>query len=138
MPYLRTLIASKNASLFGDFTRPGIGVEMAPKMRQSYPRLGPGKRAAQFGGGVGRDFPSISREMRAGHWGLTVAYFWALIAAKNASFFGDFRRPGTEVENSPGNEASLASIRGDKEGHPDWRRVGRAAPDDLGVRWRPI
>ena len=49
-------------------------------------------------------------------WGLTVPYFGTLIEAKNASFFGDFRRPGIEVGNGPENEASLSAIRPQKEG----------------------
>ena len=66
--------------------------------------------------------------MRTDHWGLTVPYFWTLISAKNASFFGDFRRPGIEVGNGSGNEASLAAIMAHKEGRPDWWRVGRDFP----------
>ena len=41
VPDFRTLIAAKSASFFGHFRRPDTGVEMAPKMRHTWPRLGP-------------------------------------------------------------------------------------------------
>ena len=56
VPYFRTLIAAKNASIFGDTMRPGIGAEMAPKMRNPYPRLGPIKMVFQMCGGLAAIF----------------------------------------------------------------------------------
>ena len=50
---------------------------------------------------IGRDFPRISRISRTDRWELTAPYFPTLIAAKNASFFGDFRRPVIGVEMAP-------------------------------------
>ena len=51
-PYVWTLIPARNASFFGDFRRCGIGVEMAPKMRHPYLRIGAIKRASQIGVGL--------------------------------------------------------------------------------------
>ena len=58
-----------------------------------------------------------------------------LITDKNAPFFGDFRRPGTAVEMAPENEASLAAIRGQNVGIPDWRLVGRNFPMIFRKSW---
>ena len=50
---------------------------------------------------VGRDFPRISRKSRTNRWELTLPDYWALIVAKNASFFGDFRRSCVGAEINP-------------------------------------
>ena len=50
---------------------------------------------------VGRDFPQIFRRSRANRWELTAPDYWALIEAKNASFFGDVRRSCIGVEMAP-------------------------------------
>ena len=60
--------------------------------------------------------------MRTGHWGLTVPYFCALTEDKNAAFSAVLGDPGMGGSFA-GNEESLSSIRGDKEGRPDWHRV---------------
>ena len=54
--------------------------------------------------------------------------FRTLIAAKNASFFGDFGRPCTVGATDPENEAYLAAIRAQNAGLPNWRWVGRNSP----------
>ena len=69
---------------------------------------------------VGRNFPRIFRKSWTNHWELKVPDFRTLITAKNASFFGDFGRSGTGVEMAPKNEASLAAIRVQNAGLPDW------------------
>ena len=51
-----------------------------------------------------------------------------LIAAKNASFFGDFRAARKWSRNGSGNEASLAAIRYQNEGRRDRRWMGRDFP----------
>ena len=50
---------------------------------------------------VGRDFPMIFRKSRTDRWELTVADYWAIIAAKNASFTGHFGRSGIGVGKAP-------------------------------------
>ena len=72
----------------------------------------------------GRGFPMILRKSWADHWKLAVPEYSALIAAENAAFFGDFRRPSTGVKMGPGNEACLAAISVHNVGLPDgWWNV---------------
>ena len=40
-PYFWTLIAAKATSILPNYSRTDIGLEMAPEIGQSYPRLGP-------------------------------------------------------------------------------------------------
>ena len=54
--------------------------------------------------------------------------FRTLIAARNASFFGDFGRSGTGAKMDPQNEAYTAAIRAQNEGLPDWSWGGRDFP----------
>ena len=54
--------------------------------------------------------------------------FRTLLTAENASFFGHFERSVIAVEMAPKNEASLAASKGQKEGCPDGRWVGRDLP----------
>ena len=51
---------------------------------------------------AGRNIPWFPLKSRPVHWELTVPDFRNLVEAKNATFSGDFRRPGTSVEMSPG------------------------------------
>ena len=94
-------------------------------------RLGARERVAQTGG----DFPMIFRKSRTDHWELKVPDFRTLIAAKNASFSGYFKRSCIWVEMDPKNEASLAAIRGQNVGIPDWRLVGRNFPRIFRKSW---
>ena len=58
-----------------------------------------------------RDFFKIFRKSRADRWELTAPSSWALIAAKNSSFFGYFRRSNIGGGDYTENEAYIAAIR---------------------------
>ena len=81
---------------------------MDPRMRNMHPRLGPMKRPSQFGGFLVAK-PPISPGKPGPAVGLTAAYFFALIVAKNPSFFGDVWRRGVEVRNGYGSDAPVVS-----------------------------
>ena len=126
-PYVWTLIPARNASFFGDFRRCGIGVEMVPKMRHPYLRIGAIKRASQIGVGlvgISQDLPDIT--------GRSLGINGALIPECNRSyechilwrFYAGRGRGG----NGSKNEESLSSIRADEEGRPVRRGVGRESP----------
>ena len=90
VPDFWTLIAATNASRFGHFRRPCIGVEMGPEMRHPKPRLRARKRVAQIGGGLVAIPPRIARELRTNRCVLTGPSFWPLIAAKKTYFRARF------------------------------------------------
>ena len=58
----------------------------------SLAEIGDQKEGRPDGRGIGRDFPTIVRKSWTNQWELPVPDARSLIAAKNASFFGDFRR----------------------------------------------
>ena len=97
---------------FGYFARSGTGVEMDPKNDASLAAIRGQNVGRPEWWWVGRNFPRISLTSRADHWGLTVPDSRALIADKNASFPGHFRRSGIGVIMAQGNEESLTAIRG--------------------------
>ena len=71
-------------------------------------------------------------EIRNDRWGLTVPYFRALIATKNASFCGDFRRSGAEMGMAPEMRhpyPRLETIRGPPRLALSWPRFPHDLPD---------
>ena len=73
----------------------------------------------------------IARKLRTDRWELQASSFWALISAKNNLFsdpFPDRYRGRLECAKI---EASLAAIRAQKEGRPEWWRIGHDSPHDL-------
>ena len=80
------------------------------------------------------DFPRIFRKSMTNRLELTVPDFWALIATKNASFYGHFARSGIGgwgwgVGNDSEDEAYLAAIRPKKEGPCNCLYTFRDFPD---------
>ena len=131
VPDSRALIAATSASFIGDFGRSGTGVEISPKNEASLAEI----RARNAGRAnwwrVGCNFPRISLESWADHWALMVPDFTILIAARNASLFGNIRANRYRGGRGPLNEAFLSAI-GPKSDGPEIGGSIAISPGSLG------
>ena len=100
VPDFRTLITAKNASFFGDFREARYRGKNGTGNEESLAAIRV-QNSGRQDWRIGRNFPRIFRKSRTDHWELMAPDSRTLIAAKNASFFGDFRRAGIGVEMDP-------------------------------------
>ena len=114
-PFFWTLIAAKDASFLAHFIHRDIGLTKGPENRPSLAAIRAQKEGPVNSQGLVSEFREILRKLRPTRHQSGRPSFWAIIAAKNASFLAHFSHHDVGLQMTTGKRPSLAAIRAQKE-----------------------